>query len=94
MEYKNRIIIYDNRNQSLYVLIYDTFYILQFRTSERDWERTAKGSEAKCNFPNCLGGVDDKHIAIVPPPGAGSHFFNYKGYNGQVLIGIADSNYE
>jgi len=38
--------------------------------------------------------VDGKHVAIVPPPGAGSYFFNYKGYNSQVLIGIADSNYE
>jgi hypothetical protein len=35
--------------------------------------------------------VDGKHVA--PPPGAGSYFFNYKGYNSQVLIGIADSNY-
>jgi hypothetical protein len=31
---------------------------------------------------------------IVPPPGAGSHFFNCKDYNSQVLIGIADSYYE
>jgi hypothetical protein len=38
--------------------------------------------------------VGGKHVAIVPPPGAGSYFFNYKGYNSQVLIGIANSNYE
>jgi hypothetical protein len=67
---------------------------LQFLTSERDWERIAKGFEVKCNFPNCLAAVDGKHVAIVPPPGAGSYFFKYKGYNSQVLIGIADSNYE
>jgi hypothetical protein len=48
----------------------------------------------KSNFPNCLGAVDDKHVAIVPQPGAVSYFFNYKSYNSQVLIGIADSNYE
>jgi len=47
-----------------------------------------------CNFPNCLGAVDGKHVAIFPPPGAGSYFFNYKVYNNQVLTGIADSNDE
>jgi hypothetical protein len=78
----------------LSVLIYDTFHILQFPSSEQDWERTAKGFEVKCNFPNCLAAVDGKHVAVVPPTGAGSYFFNYKGYNSQVLIGIADSNYE
>jgi hypothetical protein len=67
---------------------------LQLPTSERDWKRIAKVFEVKCNFPNCLGAVDGKHVAIVPPLGAGSYFFNYKGYNTQVLIGIADSNYE
>jgi hypothetical protein len=67
---------------------------LQFPTSERDWERIAKGFEVKGNFPNCLGAVDGKHVATVPPPGAGSYLFNYKGYNSQVLIGIADLNYE
>ena len=76
------------------VLIYDIFHILQFPTSEQDWERIAKSFEVKCNFPNFLSAVDGKHVAIVPPPGAGSYFFNYKGYNSQVLIGIADSNYE
>jgi len=67
---------------------------LQFPASERVWERIAKVFEVKFNFPNCLGAVDGKPVAIVPPPGAGSYFFNYKGYNSEVLIGIADSNYE
>ena len=67
---------------------------MQFPTSEQDWERIAKGFEVKCNVPNCLGAVDGKHAAIVAPPRDGSYFFNYKGYNSQVLTGIVDSNYE
>jgi hypothetical protein len=66
---------------------------LQFPTSERDWERIAKGFEVKCNFPNCLGAVDGKHVTIVSPLGAGSYFFNHKCYNSQVLTEIADPNY-
>ena len=67
---------------------------MQFPTSERYWEKISKGFEVKCNFPNCLGAVDGKHVAIVPPPVASWYFFNYKGYSSQVLIGRADSNYE
>ena len=76
------------------VLIYKYTNILQFPTSEWDRERIAKDFEVKYNFPNCLGAVDDKHVAIVPQPRAGSYVFNYKGYNSQVLIRRADSNYE
>jgi hypothetical protein len=82
------VLIYKNTN------IYYYTNILQFPTSEQDWEGTAKCFEVKCNFPNCLGAVDGKHVAIVPPPRADSYFFNYKGYNSQVLVGIADTNYE
>jgi hypothetical protein len=43
---------------------------------------------------NCIGAMEGTQVTIVAPPGAGSYFFNYKDYNSQVLIGIADSNYE
>lgn len=45
-------------------------------------------------LPNCLGAVDGKHVAITPPPGAGSYFYNYKKFNSQVLLAIANANYE
>jgi len=65
---------------------------LQFPTRKRDWERIVKGYEMKCSIPNCLGAVDSMHVALVPPPGAGSYYFNHKGYSSQELIGVADSN--
>jgi hypothetical protein len=38
--------------------------------------------------------MDGKHVAITPPPGAGSYFFNYKNFHSQVLFGVANANYE
>jgi len=41
-----------------------------------------------------LGAVDGKHVRITPPAGSGSYYWNYKGYNSLVLMGIANANYE
>ncbi|KAI8432791.1 hypothetical protein MSG28_013744 [Choristoneura fumiferana] len=65
-----------------------------FPSSEEEWLAIAEEFERTWQFPNCLGAVDGKHVAIVPPAGAGSLFFNYKGYHSIVLIGIANANYE
>ena len=67
---------------------------MQFPSSEQEWIGIAEEFEHRWQFPNCLGAVDGKHVAIVPPAGAGSHFFKYKGYHSIVLMGIANANYE
>lgn len=41
-----------------------------------------------------MGAVDGKHVRITPPAGSGSYYWNYKGYNSLVLMGIANANYE
>lgn len=54
----------------------------------------AKEFQHKWQFPQCLGAVDGKHIAIIPPAGSGSNFYNYKGYHSIVLMAICNANYE
>lgn len=52
------------------------------RRSNEQWLEVSNQFNSKWNFPNCVGAIDGKHIAIKCPHNAGSLFFNYKvGYN-------------
>ncbi|KDR16524.1 hypothetical protein L798_09960, partial [Zootermopsis nevadensis] len=37
--------------------------------------------------------LDGKHIEIIPSPGSGSYFYNYKQKPSMVLLAIADAKY-
>lgn len=68
--------------------------MFQFPKTEDEWKKIGKDFDTKWQFPNCLGSVDGKHIRIIPPPGNGSYYWNYKGYNSLVLMAVANANYE
>lgn len=51
----------------------------EFKTFKKsDWLNVSNAFNAKWNFPNCIGAIDGKHVAIKRPKGAGSLFYNYK----------------
>ncbi|XP_073421558.1 uncharacterized protein [Dendrobates tinctorius] len=64
---------------------------LPLPTTEK-WLQIAEKFWELCNFPNCLGAVDGKHIRITKPARSGSEFFNYKKYFSTVLMVIADAD--
>jgi len=41
-----------------------------------EWKVIAKEFEMEWNFPDCLGALDGKHIAIDCPRNGGSNYFN------------------
>lgn len=69
-------------------------FLLQMPGTEEEWRKIAKDFEERWQFPNCLGAIDGKHIRIIPPPGSGSYFWNYKNFNSIVLMACANANYE
>lgn len=63
------------------------------KLDEDKYKSIAVGFEEKWNFPNCIGAIDGKHVAIQTPPRSGSEFFNYKKHSSVVLMAICDHNY-
>ena len=59
-----------------------------------EWRQVARGFETRWNFPHTLGAVDGKHIRIRNPPGAGTHYFNYKIFFSIILMAVVDAEYK
>ncbi|KAJ0070133.1 hypothetical protein NL108_002460, partial [Boleophthalmus pectinirostris] len=63
------------------------------KPTEDTWREIAQGFWEKWNFPNCLGALDGKHIAIQAPPISGSQYFSYKKAHTLVLLALVDAEY-
>ncbi len=56
-----------------------------------EWKNIANNFQNMWNFPMCIGAIDGKHVQIVPPPGSGSQYYNYKGDFSVVLLALVDA---
>ena len=54
------------------------------------WEKIASEFKDFWQFPNFLGCIDGKHVAVQAPKNSGSLFFNYKKYFSVVLLAAND----
>ena len=59
----------------------------------QEWDQIRIGFSNRCQFANCLGAIDGKHVKVQAPPMSGSSYFNYKMYHSLNLMAVCDSNY-
>lgn len=70
-----------------------SFLYFQVPDTKAAWLSIAKDFEEKWDFPNCIGAMDGKHVAVKCPPKSGSTYFNYKNYFSIILFAIVDADY-
>jgi hypothetical protein len=58
------------------------------------WKSIACNSGTKCNFNNCIGAIDGKHVTIREPMNSISLYHNNKGTFSVVLMALVNANYE
>lgn len=68
--------------------------MLQVPTTNQEWKQIAREFYDQWHFPNCLGAIDGKHVAIKKPVNSGSLYFNYKKFFSIVMMAVANANYE
>ena len=66
---------------------------LKAPTCADEWKKIADGMFQDWDFPNCIGALDGKHIAIECPDNSGSNYYNYKKFYSLVLMAMCDSRY-
>lgn len=68
-------------------------FYTQVPSTQEQWNEVSSKFNDLWNFPNCIGAVDGKHIAMIAPTKSGSTFYNYKGTHSIVLMAIVDAEY-
>ncbi|KAB0790347.1 hypothetical protein PPYR_15286 [Photinus pyralis] len=64
------------------------------RSTDQDWLNISEEFWTRWNFPNTLGAIDGKHVAVQCPTNSGSLYYNYKKYYSIVLLACCDADYK
>jgi len=63
-------------------------------SNEEEWRVVIDKFNTRWNFPNTIGAIDGKHIALKAPPNTGTVYHNYKGFFSIILLALVDADYK
>ena len=66
----------------------------QVPSTEEEWRAIAEEFNDRWQYPNCIGAMDGKHVAIHAPAHSGSLYHNYRQFYSIVLLAVVDANYK
>jgi len=67
--------------------------VLRCPQTPEEWRAVSSVFGTRWNLHNVVGALDGKHVAIRCPRGAGSLYYNYKGFHSIVMLALADADY-
>ncbi len=66
--------------------------MFQVPATTEEWQEVARQFADKWQYPNCIGAINGKHIAIRAPPNSGSTFHNYRMFYSIMLMAVVDAS--
>ena len=72
----------------------DTFFhrFIKFPSTSNEINDTINDFYTRCGYPTCIGSLDGTHIAIKPPLGFETDYFNYKKYHSVIMLAVVNSS--
>ena len=68
--------------------------VVKVPDDEEEWRVVIDKFNTRWNFPNTIGAIDGKHIALKAPPNSGTVYHNYKGFFSIILLALVDADYK
>ena len=67
---------------------------MKMPNDEEEWRVVIDKFYTRWNFPNTIGAIDGKHIALKAPAKSGTIYHNYKGFFSIILLALMDADYK
>lgn len=67
--------------------------VVRFPVDPQGWRDVSEKFLTRWNFPNTVGAIDGKHIAMKAPKESGTLYHNYKGFFSLILLAVVDADY-
>ena len=61
---------------------------------EEEWNVINQKFASRWNFPNTIGSIDGKHIALKAPANSGRVYHNYKRFFSITFLALVDAVYK